>query len=85
MMQHSMACSFPEGCSCGASDWNELERQNAVLRAALEDIRTTAHCLAKAGPLSTPTLDKAWGHFLSIDAKASAALFKARTHQPTSP
>lgn len=39
MMNHSMSCEYPEGCSCGASEWNrmaqrldELERENARLR-----------------------------------------------------
>ncbi len=47
---------------------------NTTLRAALDDIHLTAHCLAKAGPLVTPTLDVAWSHFNRIAAKATAAL-----------
>lgn len=50
------------------------EAQINQLRAALSDIGTTAHCLAKAGPLTTPTLDAAWSHFMAISAKATGAL-----------
>lgn len=25
MMEHSISCEWPEGCSCGASEWNALE------------------------------------------------------------
>ncbi len=78
MMNHSMACPFPEGCSCGASEFNALERENTRLRAALEDISTIAHCLAKAGPLNTPTLQAAWGQFMRIDSMVTAALAAAR-------
>ncbi len=53
---------------------------NTTLRAALDDIHLTAHCLAKAGPLVTPTLDEAWSHFNRIAAKATNAL-----HQTQSP
>lgn len=34
-MKHSLSCSFPEGCDCGASAWNELEAENADLRKIL--------------------------------------------------
>ncbi len=44
------------------------------LRAALEDIRTTAHCIAKAGPLHTPTLQDAWAKFNQISVAATVAL-----------
>lgn len=44
------------------------------LRAALSDIHLKAHCLTKAGPLHTLTLDKAWGHFMKIGVMATAAL-----------
>ncbi len=67
-------------------DWDDYPKETLAmahqeidrLRAALEDISTTAHCLAKAGPLNTPTLDAAWGHFLDIDRKATNALAAAR-------
>lgn len=45
----------------GAEDWAinqvidkviELENENAKLREALKEISTTAHCIAKAGPLN---------------------------------
>lgn len=25
MKQHEMSCPYPEGCNCGASEWNRLE------------------------------------------------------------
>jgi|688.fasta_scaffold132356_1 hypothetical protein len=69
----------------GAEDWAinqvidkviELENENAKLREALKEISTTAHCIAKAGPLNTPTLQDAWGKFMAIDAMATKALSK---------
>ncbi len=48
------------------------------LRAALSDIHTRAHCLAKAGPLHTPKLDVAWQHFMELGVMATAALSKSR-------
>ncbi len=52
----------------------QLETELAAARAALSDIHTTAHCLAKAGPLHTPDLKTAWSHFLHLSAKATLAL-----------
>lgn len=69
----------------GAEDWAinqvidkviELENENAKLREALKEISTTAHCIAKAGPLNIPTLQDAWGKFMAIDAMATKALSK---------
>jgi hypothetical protein len=69
----------------GAEDWAinqvidkviELENENSKLREALKEISTTAHCIAKAGPLNTPTLQDAWGKFMAIDAMATKALSK---------
>jgi hypothetical protein len=57
---------------------HKIETENAALRKALEDIATTAHCIAKAGPLTTPTLQDAWGKFMKIDSMASNALSKNR-------
>jgi hypothetical protein len=34
-MKHSMACEYPEGCSCGASEFNKLREENQRLRAAV--------------------------------------------------
>jgi hypothetical protein len=48
--------------------------ENERLRTALEEIATTAHCIALAGPLNTPTLQDAWGKFMKIDSMASNAL-----------
>lgn len=52
----------------------ELERENAAMRAAFHDIHETAHLIAKAGPLLTPTLAEAWGKFMRISAMATAAM-----------
>lgn len=56
----------------------KIQEENAVLRAALEDIATFAHCTAKAGPLHTPDLAAAWAKFMQINVKASAALALCR-------
>jgi hypothetical protein len=53
-----------------------LERENDKLRCALEEIATTSHCIALAGPLNTPTLQDAWVKFMKIDSMASEALSK---------
>lgn len=69
MKQHKMTCSYPEGCTCGASAWNTLEAERDQLRAALNQvseepvrdenpapIRTT--CFACAAPLADNQLVK---------------------------
>jgi hypothetical protein len=48
------------------------------LRETLEEIGTHAHCLAKAGPLNTPTLAAAWSHFMQLSVMATAALHRSR-------
>jgi hypothetical protein len=53
-----------------------LERENDKLREALKEISTTAHCIALAGPLNTPTLQDAWAKFMKIDSMAIKALSK---------
>lgn len=58
---------------------HKIETENAALKEALRDIATTAHCIAKAGPLNTPTLQDAWGKFMKIDSMASNALSKSKT------
>lgn len=50
--------------------------ENTNLRRALEEICTDAHCIAKAGPLSVPTLDVAWNRFMAISARAASALHR---------
>lgn len=60
----------------------QLERENTLLRIALFDIHLKAHCLAKAGPLHTPTLSDAWSHFMQIGAMATDALWETRTPKP---
>ena len=32
--QHTMDCPYPEGCSCGASEWNARERELQRLRSS---------------------------------------------------
>jgi hypothetical protein len=54
----------------------EQEKEIAKLREALKEISTEAHCISKAGPLNTPTLQDAWGKFMHIDAMATKALSK---------
>ena len=34
MRQHTTSCHFPEGCTCGATAWNELEQQLEEARAS---------------------------------------------------
>lgn len=51
-----------------------LRAEDAELRRALEEIATDAHCIAKAGPLSVPTLDVAWNRFTAISGRATSAL-----------
>jgi hypothetical protein len=66
---------FLTGLSRESNEYrHKIETENAALRKALEDIATTAHCIAKAGPLTTPTLQDAWGKFMKIDSMASNAL-----------
>ena len=70
---------FLTGLSRESNEYrHKIETENAALRKALEDIATTAHCIAKAGPLTTPTLQDAWGKFMKIDSMASNALSKNR-------
>jgi hypothetical protein len=49
--------------------------------AALHDIHITAHCIAKAGPANTPTLQDAWAKFMKIAAMATNASFNLRAGQ----
>jgi hypothetical protein len=67
---------FPETFATLREYIEKLERENAKLREALKEISTTAHCIAKAGPLNTLTLQDAWGKFMAIDAMATKALSK---------
>lgn len=76
------ATNQPFGNPCiprrDAEEVIKLLRGIAIYRNALEDIHTTAHCIAKAGPLTTPTLDKAWVEFMRIGAMASNALWTTK-------
>ena len=53
---------------------NALTASNRRLYATLEDIWTTAHCIAKAGPLHTKTLDEAWQKFTQLSVMAARGL-----------
>jgi hypothetical protein len=62
----------------------EVSRETAELREALSEISAYAHCLAKAGPLNTPTLDDAWMHFTQLSVAAAAAL-RPTAHKSSPP
>lgn len=47
--------------------------------SSLQEIRVFAHCVAKAGPLNTPTLQDAWSKFMEISAMASKGLSKQKS------
>ncbi len=74
-------------------DWDDYPKETLamahqeidLLRAALDDIRTTAHCLAKAGPLNTPTLQDAWSQFMRLEVIAAQALFEANAKPGQAP
>ena len=53
-----------------------LQARITELRRALEDIGTSAHCIAKSGLATTPTLADAWNRFMEIEAKASNAIYR---------
>lgn len=53
-----------------------------IARKTLDDIHLQAHCIAKAGPLNTPTLQDAWGKFMEISAKAGGAAHKISQNLP---
>jgi hypothetical protein len=78
--EREMAISEGPGHStCGLADELTVRAEKAEaeverLREALSEIRTSAHCIAKAGPLNTPTLQDAWSKFMMISAAASGAL-----------
>jgi hypothetical protein len=36
MKDHTMGCSYPEGCTCGANEWNELEAHNQALQKTVD-------------------------------------------------
>jgi hypothetical protein len=55
-----------------------------VARRLLSEIHTTAHCISKAGPASTPTLDKAWERFDRLAVMATEGLSKTKP-TPTTP
>jgi len=67
----------PETADIVADRLEELEGvqdENKRLRQALDEIHTDAHCAAKTGPLTIPTLEVAWNRFDHIAARATAAL-----------
>lgn len=56
----------------------ETAAELVLAHRALEDIGTLAHCIAKAGPANTPTLEDAWSKFNLISVKATGALAPGR-------
>jgi hypothetical protein len=36
--QHTHFCTYPQGCSCGASEWNRLESQNGKLKFRVHEL-----------------------------------------------
>lgn len=38
MMLHSISCEYPEGCSCGATRWNDLISERNRLRDIVDKI-----------------------------------------------
>ncbi len=57
---------------------HHLHDKIEALRASLENIATTAHCVALSGPATTPTLQDAWGKFMKIESMAVEGLREAR-------
>ena len=55
-------------------DHNELKEKLDEVRGVISNIHDEAHCIEKAGPISTPTLDIAWGKFGHLALKATQAL-----------
>jgi len=49
----------------------------------LEDVHTAAHCISKAGPLNTKTLDDAWTKFDKLAVKATNAITEFRKLRPS--
>lgn len=45
MKLHSMSCEYPEGCSCGASEWNRLERERDFYKSRVELLDKEKHRL----------------------------------------
>lgn len=37
MKDHTMQCPYPEGCSCGASEWNRLESKYNALKILIRN------------------------------------------------
>ncbi len=57
-----------------ATDLSTALNQLRQAREELNSIHTTAHCISKAGPLNTPTLQDAWRKFDLIAVMATNAL-----------
>ncbi len=53
---------------------NKTDELLNQIRDGLSEIHQYTHCIAKAGPLSTKTLDEAWGKFMKISAMAIKTL-----------
>lgn len=81
---------FNEGNSPNSEECNGTDDEEGVCQAyakihilltELEDIRTSAHCIAKSGPATTTTLDDVWNKFNSISAVAANAIYRARHYK----
>ena len=63
MKEHSLSCEFPEGCSCGATDYNELffrcQRAEAFAsRIERGDVQFAKRCDEELKRISEMPLDK---------------------------
>ena len=56
MIQHSISCPFPEGCSCGASYQNMLEERNKYLSRKNEKLINEIRKIIKAPDYTNPEL-----------------------------
>lgn len=55
-MEHTFACDYPEGCTCGATRWNNLARDHNILLAENvklhQQIHDLCHDLHVKGPVT---------------------------------
>ena len=43
MKQHTLGCEYPEGCNCGASEWNRMERKLTWYKRRIELLEKNQH------------------------------------------
>ena len=83
-LEHELAEAKEKQVAASQNADANLERimqLRAALRIAceaLDNIHITAHCIAKAGPLNTPTLQDAWGKFMDLEVMAVKGLSAIR-------